>query len=119
MEIITRNGLTVAILDRSERIVTVQDALDAMATARYLGGSAMVIAKENLDESFFDLKTGLAGEILQKFSNYRFRVSIVGDFSGYKSKALHDFIYECNKGNLIFFKSSPEGALDALAAAKT
>lgn len=74
----------------------------------------MVLYKESLNESFFDLKTGLAGEILQKFSNYRFKLAIVGDFSHYTSKSLRDFIYECNKGNMVYFKDDLDSALSAL-----
>ena len=39
----------------------------------------------------------MAGEILQKFSNYRVRLAIVGDFTPYSSKSIKDFIYESNK----------------------
>ena len=53
-------------------------------------------------------------EILQKFSNYRMKLAIVGDFSGYRSKSLRDFIGECNRGSLIFFEDNEEAALNAL-----
>ena len=116
MEIINRNGRAVAIIDRAERVGSAQAALDLIVLAHYHGGSgAMVIYQESLGEKFFDLKTGFAGEVLQKFSNYRARLAIVGDFSVYKSKALGDFIYECNNGSLVFFKNSLEAALEALA----
>ncbi len=115
MEFITRNGRIVAVIDKSFKIGDVQAVLDLMADARYSGGStAMAVYKESLAEDFFDLKTGFAGEVLQKFSNYRFKLAIVGDFSVYGSKALRDFIYESNKGNLVFFKASLEEALDVL-----
>ena len=54
-------------------------------------------------DEFFVLSTGIAGEILQKFINYRKKVAIVGDYSGYTSKPLKDFIYESNNGNSIYF----------------
>lgn len=118
MEFISANGQTVAVIDKSRKIDDVQTALDLMAEARYLGDSeAMVVYKESLTEAFFDLKTRFAGDVLQKFSNYRFKLAIVGDFSAYNSKALRDFIYESNKGKLVFFKSSLEEALNALASA--
>jgi len=60
------------------------------------------------------LKTGLAGEILQKFSNYYVELAIVGDFSKYSSKNLQDFIYESNKVGRINFVSSVEEAKEAL-----
>jgi hypothetical protein len=66
------------------------------------------------DPQFFQLRTGLAGEILQKFTNYRFVVAIVGDFDVYDSKSLRDFIYECNQGKQVFFAKDQQSALDRL-----
>jgi hypothetical protein len=117
MKIVNKDGQNVTIINQSARIANAQAALDLMASAHYHDSNdAMVIYKESFDESFFDLKTGFAGEVLQKFSNYHMRLAIVGDFSVYKSNALRDFIYECNKGNHILFKTSLEEALNALAA---
>jgi len=47
----------------------VQDALDLMANCGYQGANRIIIHKKNLISDFFDLKTGIAGDILQKFSN--------------------------------------------------
>lgn len=58
-----------------------------------------------------DLKSGFAGEILQKFSNYRMKLAIIGDFSEIKSKSLRDFIRESNNRRTISFVSSIEEAL--------
>ncbi len=115
MEFITKNGRTVAVIDKTEKLHSVQDALDLMASARYLGDcDGMAVYKESLSEDFFDLKTRFAGDVLQKFSNYCFKFAVVGDFGAYGSKALRDFIYESNKGNLVFFKNSIDEAIDAL-----
>ncbi len=65
-----------------------QDALDLMADCGYHGASRIIVYEHNLNPAFFDLKTRLAGEILQKFSNYRVRLAVVGDFSKYNSKSL-------------------------------
>ena len=87
-------------------------AMDLLATVRYeTDCCAMVLAKECLDESFFRLSSGLAGEVLQKFVNYQMRLSIVGDFSRYTSKPLRDFIYESNQGTQIGFWPTEEEAL--------
>ena len=87
-------------------------AMDLLATARYeTGCSALVLHKEQLDESFFRLSTGLAGEVLQKFVNYQMKLAIVGDFSGYASKPLRDFIRESNEGRQICFQPDEEAAL--------
>ena len=52
----------------------------------------------------------MAGDILQKFSNYKMRLAIIGSFS-YESKSLKDFIYECNKGKLVNFVKTLSEAL--------
>lgn len=90
-------------------------AMDLLATVRYeTGCSAMVLRKEQLDESFFRLSTGLAGEVLQKFVNYQMRLGIVGDFDRYTSKPLQDFIRESNEGRQICFLPTEEQALSWL-----
>jgi len=76
----------------------------------------VIVHKENIDESFFDLKSGLAGEMLQKVVNYRLRLAIVGDFSIYDSKSLKAFIYESNRSNTIVFVSTVEEALKRLSS---
>ena len=111
-----QNGVEVAVVSSDEIIISdVQSALDLMATARY--GSEcdrIAIPKTAVSEEFFVLSTGIAGEILQKFTNYFCKLAIFGDFSHYTSKPLRDFIYETNKGNHIFFVSSEEEAIEKL-----
>jgi hypothetical protein len=52
--------------------------------------------------------------VLQKFSTYRIRLAIVGDFSSYESKSIKDFIFESNKMGHINFVASKEEALEKL-----
>jgi len=90
-------------------INTTQDALDLMADCSYNDFDTIILFEENFTPDFFDLKTGIAGEILQKFSNYGMRLGIIGEYSKYQSKSLRDFIYECNKsGKILFMKSIEE-----------
>ena len=114
MKIKKIDNTNIAIIEETEKINSVRDISDLMANAYYNECAGLVINKEYLVEGFFDLKTRIAGEILQKFSNYNMKMSIVGDFSVYDSKSLHDFIYECNNGNLIFFKDTEEAGIDAI-----
>lgn len=114
---IDRNGDSkVAVIEGSDFVISdVQGALDLMATVRYTEDcNKVLLNKSNLAEAFFDLKTGLAGEILQKYMNYQLKLAVVGDFDGYGSKSLKDFIYECNKGSQVFFLNDTQSALDAL-----
>jgi hypothetical protein len=95
-------------------IHTLGDATDLMANCFYNGADKMIFRKENITEDFFDLKTRLAGEILQKFSNYRCRLAIIGNFDTYTSKSLRDFIYESNKMGRVCFVKNREDAISCL-----
>lgn len=96
-----------------------QSALDLIASVRYAveNADAIVMPKALINEDFFQLSTGLAGEILQKYINYGMKLAIVGDFSSYASKALRDFIRESNRGKDIFFVPTEEEAIALLSAA--
>lgn len=106
----------VAIIESNDIVISeVQDALDLMASVNYLNEAyKLIIDKSNITEEFFDLKTRLAGEILQKYVNYQVKLAIIGDFDGYSSKSLKDFIYECNNGKHVFFVKTKEEALRIL-----
>ncbi|MBE7121699.1 DUF4180 domain-containing protein [Bacillus cereus] len=113
-------GINISVVRNDTVLISdVQSALDLMATVQYEADSKRIIIKKSLiSESFFDLKTRLAGDILQKFINYSVKIAIVGDFSMYPSKNLKDFIYECNKGKDIFFLATEQQAIEKLSSLK-
>ncbi|WP_417354092.1 DUF4180 domain-containing protein [Flavobacterium sp.] len=114
MEIKTHqtDNLTLAeIISQNIIITTVEDGRDLVGNLYYQGFDKVVLHEKNITPSFFDLKTRMAGEILQKFSNYKIRLAIVGDFDKYESKSLNDFIFESNKGSTVNFVSSLDGAI--------
>ncbi|HOP05340.1 MAG TPA: DUF4180 domain-containing protein [Tenuifilaceae bacterium] len=116
IEIITSNHSKIAKLNSDNFVINeVQDALDLMANCSYQGATGVIVDEKHLAPEFFDLKTQLAGEILQKFSNYNFKLAIVGNFSKFTSKSLHDFIFESNKHKRINFVESESEAMAALA----
>ena len=88
-----------------------QEALDLMVTAQRDGAGAIILTAAQLPPSFFDLRTGLAGEILQKFANYRMKLAVIGEFSGYGSSSLQAFIRESNRGRLACFAADRETAV--------
>ena len=116
MDIKVKNGI--AVIRSDEVIITdVQSALDLMATVRYeVGCDSIAIYKTAVSGDFFILSNGIAGEILQKFVNYCFKLAIIGDYSVYTSKPLKDFIYESNKGNHIFFTETENEAIAKLVS---
>ena len=99
-------------------INTAEDALDLLGNMYYQGYEVILIYEKNLCADFFDLKSKLAGEILQKFSNYRMRLIVIGDFQKFTSKSLKDFIYESNKGKQVNFVAQLSDALQALSNTK-
>lgn len=77
----------------------------------------IVLDKKVINEEFFRLSSGIAGDVLKKFINYHTKLAIIGDFSKYTSKPLHDLIYECNKGSDIFFVDNLDQAMEKLILA--
>lgn len=105
-------GKTAVVREKGVLIDSGSSAVELLATVRYeTGCSAVILSKEQLDEAFFRLSTGLAGEVLQKFVNYQMRLGIVGDLSGYTSKLLQDFVRESNEGRQICFQPDEAAAL--------
>lgn len=95
-------------------LTSVEDGLSLLGDLYYQGFDKIILHEENIVPEFFDLKTKLAGEVLQKFVQYRMPLAVVGDFSKYTSKSLRDFIYECNKGRQVNFVQELSSALKDL-----
>ncbi len=115
MDIIEGKNGSIAVVTE-HRIDAVADAMDLLGDAMFAGHTALVLCAADIAPEFFQLRTGLAGEILQKFTNYHMRAAIWGDISAYTkdSKSLGDFIYESNQGSAIFFVPTLEEALSRL-----
>lgn len=110
------DGLTFLEIRSEEQFINnVQDVLDLFGElyGQYYDG--IILYERNITPDFFDLQTKLAGEILQKFSNYRIRLVIVGDWSKYTSRSLEAFICESNRGKTVNFSSSPTEAVKLLS----
>src|SRR5690242_6489271 len=100
------------ILDSSGPVIASErDATDLIGDAFGQGADLVVIPVERLSPEFFRLASGLAGNVLQKFTNYRMRVAIVGDITAYtaKSAPLRDFVRESNqRGEVRFLESAAD-----------
>lgn len=98
--------LTVQIEDADGQVIArTEDAMDLIGNASYSGVGLVALPVGRLHPEFFQLSSLLAGDILQKFVNYRVRVAIVGDISEYvaQSDALRDFVWESNRGEHVWF----------------
>lgn len=116
IEKIVKNNIEVAHIVADNIIISdLQSAIDLMMTVKYETGiKNIAISKDLIIDNFFILSSGFAGDILQKFINYQFRIAIYGDYTKYTSKPLKDFIYESNHGKDVFFVSSKDEAIEKL-----
>lgn len=95
-------------------ISSAAEMLDLLGDISYAGCSRVIIHSGSFSPEFYDLRTGVAGEILQKFSNYRMQLVIVGDFSHLTSRSWRDFIRESNRGRTVSFLPTLDEALSVL-----
>lgn len=75
-----------------------QDGLDLIAICAENGTNLLLIQGERLSDDFMRLSTGIAGSILQKFTNYNIKAVAVLDNSRTKGK-FKEFLSESNSGS--------------------
>jgi hypothetical protein len=110
----------------SDTLVTVHDVrvlrcdpdgppLDGEAPALDLIGDALgrqidlvAVPVERVPDVFFQLSSGVAGAVMQKFVNYGLRLAIVGDVTRHvaQSTALRALLHETNRGDHVWFVPS-------------
>lgn len=109
------NGARIWLCDaEGPRLSSGRDATDIIGDAYGADVAAIALPASRLTDGFFDLRTRLAGEFVQKFVNYGVALAIVGDISVHldASTALRDFVRESNRGRHLWFVRD----LEALAA---
>jgi hypothetical protein len=95
------------------KILALGDIPKALSASVESGG--LILDEHDLGRDFFDLKTGFAGELLQKFANYRARLAIiVADASAYGSR-FSELVYEHRTHNSVRFFASTQLARQWLA----
>lgn len=111
----TVNQIKISELISGDLIIRgIEDGTDLVGNLYYSGYDRVIIHERNIIPAFFNLKNKMAGEILQKFSNYRIRLAIVGEFSDNSSESLRSFIYESNHGKQVSFVASLDQAIQKL-----
>jgi hypothetical protein len=111
------HGVSVLIAADRPTVADEQGALDLLGESWQSGAELLVLPVGRLDGRFFDLSSGLAGAVLQKFVNYRMPVVIVGDISAQlaASSALRAFVGESNRGRQVWFYDDLQQLADRLA----
>ena len=113
IQILTVDGEKIAELTGEKNSIKGMEAvMDLLGETLFNHKCTRVLADRSLiDESFFDLRSGFAGELTQKISNYRMKLAITGHFNLIENLALKAYIYESNLGKTVRFASSRDEAL--------
>jgi hypothetical protein len=90
-------------------VTAIHSATDiSAALCASVENGGLLLDEKDLSADFFDLRTGLAGAVLQKFTNYRARLAIVvADASAYGS-SFSELAYEHRTHSAVRFFSSQQ-----------
>jgi hypothetical protein len=75
------------------------DISDALGVS--IGTEGLILTENDLAREFFDLRSGLAGELFQKFINYKIRVAIVVPDPEAYGERFGELAYEHTTHNMI------------------
>lgn len=115
IEIHEQGNTKIAELTANTLLITnAEDGLQLLVDLYYQDFDKIIIQEKNINPQFFDLSNGLAGEILQKVSNFRIQLAIVGEFDQYPGTSIRQFISESNKGRQVNFLPTVEAAKEKL-----
>ncbi|KNF07631.1 hypothetical protein CLPU_14c00490 [Gottschalkia purinilytica] len=81
------------------KICSEQDVLDLISICFENNSDILILHVETVSEDFFNLKTRLAGTMLQKFMNYNIKLAIILDNEEKFNDRFKEMIIEANKGN--------------------
>ncbi len=96
LQLMNREG--VRIVELVEPIDRVEDVLDVIAACVEQRSSRLLLESQNLPRPFFDLRTGFAGEFVQKLENYRIRLAgVFPSEEGYTDR-FREFLREAKQG---------------------
>lgn len=74
------------------------------------GTAGLVLIETDLSPEFFDLRSGFAGELFQKFTNYKLRVAIVLPDPLAYGERFSELAHEHSSHNMIRFVRSKDEA---------
>ncbi len=94
--------------DSGISIRSFSDISDAIGAC--IGAEGLVLTETDLAKEFFDLRSGLAGEVFQKFINYKVRVAIVLPDAEAYGERFSELAYEHRSHSMIRFVRSNDEA---------
>lgn len=94
--------------DSGIAIRSVNDIPDAVGAC--IGRAGLILTEDDLSPEFFDLSSGLAGELLQKLVNYKVRTAIIAANLEAHGERFAELAYEHRSHGVIRFFSSRDEA---------
>ena len=94
--------------DSGISIRSFSDIPDVIAAC--FGTDGLILTEDDLAREFFDLRSGLAGELFQKFVNYKLRMAIVLQDPEAYGERISELAYEHRSHDLIRFVRSKDEA---------
>lgn len=91
------------------RIRTFSDISDAVSAS--FGSAGLILSEHDVIPEFFDLRSGLAGELFQKFTNYRLRLALVVPEPGVYGERFSELAYEHRTHSMIRLVRSQDEAM--------
>ena len=102
------------VTDEGIVIHTERDVLDLMADCGEV--RSVLIHHKNVAPNFFDLSSGLAGTILQKFATYYMKGALMINRDEIKSKYFSDLMNEHSRSSFFRFFEDRQKAVDWLVS---
>jgi hypothetical protein len=97
--------------------ITIRSAGDiSAALGLSLQQGGLVVTEASLCPEFFELRTGFAGEVMQKFVNYRARLAIVVPDARAHGERFGELVYEHQSHPHVRFFTTEADALSWLEA---
>lgn len=93
------NKKYIEFISLEKQLSSEQDILDIISICIENDAYIIILYVDTFSEDFFNLKTGLAGTILQKFINYHIKFAIILEDEEKVKGRFKEMIIESNKGN--------------------
>ena len=101
--------------EMSSRTVAILSLNDiSNAAMQSIEQSGAMVMEADLNPAFFDLKSGFAGEVLQKFVNYRARLAVIVYDQNSHGERFSELIYEHRTHPMVRFFATQKEAQDWL-----
>jgi hypothetical protein len=108
--IVEQSGRRIVELSASAFLKSEQDTVEIAGACGEADANLLLLSEGNLSSDFFDLRTGLAGAALLKWSNYRIRAAAVVSPERIGQGKFSEFALETNRGRQFFVASERESA---------